>query len=126
MPCPRCGGDLVTFAIEGASATAVVCETCGYADTPASHRPEGADPESWEEAIARVGDSPRRDRVSRTVRLEGGPKPPTASETDDPTDGADAAIDPDRLEETVTVTPSSRARRRGDGSSGEESTGSSE
>ena len=50
--CPRCGGDLETFVLEGKRA--VVCEDCGYADVPADHSPaERVVEESWASILRR-------------------------------------------------------------------------
>jgi len=94
MRCPRCGGTLATFALEGKEKRAMVCETCGFAGIPASHRPEGESVESWDQVVERFdGTSLPPARTDRTDRVG---NVPSASDTD-------AAIDPDRLEETVTV-----------------------
>jgi hypothetical protein len=119
MHCPRCGGDLASFTIEEAARTAVACENCGFADTPASHRPDGDDPESWDEAVSRFENAPQRNRTCRTVRLDGAPTPASDNETD-------AAIDPDRLDETVTVATTLHAAERREDAPERESTDPSE
>lgn len=115
MRCPRCAGDLVTFAVEGTAGTAVVCEDCGFADTPASHRPEGSESESWDEAIARFDEAVPRDRTSQTIRIERAPTPSSIDETY-------TSFDPDRLDETVTVAASLRATDRHESAPDEEGT----
>ncbi len=54
MRCPRCDATLVTFVIESADQSAVVCESCGFAGVPTSHHPDELDIESWEQAFARL------------------------------------------------------------------------
>lgn len=100
MRCPRCGGPLVTFAVEGVDEPAVVCESCGFADVSASHRAELADNESWERAIERFDES--RLPPDRTCRTE------RAASVSPPDDEADSNIDADRLEESVSVAASLR------------------
>ncbi|MFB6148905.1 MAG: zf-TFIIB domain-containing protein [Halobacteriales archaeon] len=51
MECPRCDAELVTYTLEGV--TAVVCESCGYADVPAELDVEPRENETWEEAFER-------------------------------------------------------------------------
>jgi hypothetical protein len=98
MRCPRCGEELATFAVEGADGSALVCESCGFAGIPASHRPESLDPESWERAVNRFDATVfPPERTCRTVRSEA---------VDPPTDESDPEIDPARLEETVAVAAS--------------------
>jgi hypothetical protein len=95
MRCPRCGGTLTTFSVGEADRSAVVCDACGFADVSASHRPEEADRESWESAMARFEETRLPpDRTCRTGRTRGvGP----------PDGEATASIDPGRLDESVSV-----------------------
>lgn len=100
MRCPRCGGSLATFAIEEADESAVVCESCGFAGVPASHHSERADEESWERAIERFDEARLPpERTCQTVRAEGVTTPRTDTGPD---------IDPERLEESVSVATSLR------------------
>jgi len=94
MRCPRCDGTLQTFVLEGAEGTAVVCRSCGFAGIPAAHRPDGEPVESWEQVVARFDGTALP--PAQTERTERTGEVPTAEESD-------AAIDPDRLEETVPV-----------------------
>ena len=105
MRCPRCNGTLATFAVEATGRSAVVCESCGFAGIPASHRPERTDGESWERAVAQFDRTALPPERTCRVRRAEGIALPTAD--------ASPAIDPDRLEESVTV-----ATALGDGASG--------
>lgn len=70
MECPRCGGEVAEYALDGREA--IVCESCGYVGVPADHRGEPADEESWSEAIGRFRDERRRERREReaeTIRV---------------------------------------------------------
>jgi len=49
--CPRCGSSLSTFALAGA--TAIACDSCGYAGVEADHTGEPHPVESWADAFAR-------------------------------------------------------------------------
>ena len=51
LECPRCGADLSSLSLGGA--TAVGCDDCGYADVEADHSGEPEFAESWADAIAR-------------------------------------------------------------------------
>lgn len=94
MRCPRCDGTLQTFVLEGTEGKAVVCRSCGFAGVPAAHRHDGEPVESWEQVLARFDEAVLP--PAPTERTEGTGDVPTADESD-------AAIDPDRLEETVPV-----------------------
>lgn len=96
MPCPRCDGHLQTFVLEGTEGKAVVCESCGFTDIPAGHRPEGAQIESWDTAVARFDGASMP--PARTERTDQTGEVPTAEESD-------AAIEPNRLEETIPIAP---------------------
>jgi hypothetical protein len=100
MRCPRCEGTLETFDLEAAGESAVVCDSCGFAGVPASHRSEDEETESWEQAIARFDEtvSPP-ERTCQTGRGET-VRAPT---------GADQSLDPARLEESVSVAVSLRS-----------------
>ncbi|WP_146418194.1 hypothetical protein [Haloarcula hispanica] len=58
MRCPRCESDLSTYTLATADQTAIVCESCGFADISASHHNEASPPESWEFALARFNEHP--------------------------------------------------------------------
>ncbi|MEF8852025.1 MAG: hypothetical protein V5A44_01530 [Haloarculaceae archaeon] len=51
MSCDRCGGTIEVYELDGRDARS--CQDCGYVDVPVRHEPDGADRESWEEAISR-------------------------------------------------------------------------
>ena len=105
MKCPRCGGNLSTFALGGANATAVVCESCGFSGVPASHRPEGGEPESWDRAIERFdSDRPSAERTCSIGRQEGVRVP-----VEDPDSETASRVDIDDFEETVSVAASLEA-----------------
>jgi hypothetical protein len=53
MRCPRCDSDLSKYTLATADQTAIVCESCGFADISTSHHNEASPPESWEFAFAR-------------------------------------------------------------------------
>ncbi|WP_276260840.1 hypothetical protein [Haloglomus litoreum] len=53
MECPRCGSDLVAFAVAGGDGETVACETCGYLDSPLDLHVERRPGEDWAEALAR-------------------------------------------------------------------------
>ena len=102
MECPRCGGNLMTFAVGGTEATAVVCESCGFSGVPASHRYEGGDPESWDRAMERFdSENPSAERTCLIGREEGIRIP-----FDDSDSETESGIDIADLEETVTVAAS--------------------
>lgn len=67
MDCPRCGGDLVSYELEGEEA--VVCEGCGYVGVPADHRPEGEEPETWTRALRRFRERHRAEREAGGERV---------------------------------------------------------
>lgn len=105
MECPRCGGNLETFAVEGAEATAVVCESCGFSGVPASHRHEGGEPESWDRAIERFDSNrPSPERTCLIGRQEGVRVP-----IDEPDSETGSRVDIDDFEETVSVAASLEA-----------------
>jgi len=101
MPCPRCGGTLTTFTVDATDRSAEVCESCGFAGVPTSHRSDGDETESWEQVMARFdGTLPS----ARTARRDG--EVVTA-----PADDPDPRIDPGRLDESVPVGHSLRDGR---------------
>lgn len=55
LQCPRCGGTLITYTLEGKEA--VVCEECEFVNVPtrhATHSGDGeAETESWDEVLER-------------------------------------------------------------------------
>lgn len=107
MRCPRCEGELVTFAIEATGESAVVCESCGFAGVPASHRPDGEEIESWENAIERFDETVLP--PERTCLTDRG------DAVTAPVDDSGPALDPERLEESVSVGTSLRSSdSRGD------------
>jgi hypothetical protein len=107
MRCPRCDGSLVTFAVEGTGESAVVCESCGFAGVPASHRTDRIDGESWERAIRRFDETRLPpERTCRTGRAE---------RVTPPGDEGGPDIDPERLEESVSVAASLRESGESDG-----------
>jgi hypothetical protein len=108
MHCPRCGGELVTFTLAAADESAVTCEACGFVGIPASHRPELADFDSWEQALAAFDDAEHS--PERTCEVG------RAAAVSTPTTDEEPEIDPGRLEESVTV---ATALRDGDDESGE-------
>jgi len=109
MRCPRCDDPLTTYALGGGEDAAVVCETCGYADVPASHYSDADPPETWDDALERFEDG-AEEFVAALQR--------TASEVSVPDvdSGERTTIDGDRLEET-TVSVASALRRSDDGAS---------
>lgn len=100
MRCPRCEGELVTFAIEATGESAIVCESCGFAGVPASHRPEEETIESWESAIERFDETVLPpERTCLTHR---------GDTVTAPVDDSEPSIDPERLDESVSVATSLR------------------
>lgn len=101
MRCPRCEGELVTFSIDATGESAVVCESCGFAGVTASHRPERKEAESWDRAI---------ERFDKTVLSS---ERTCLTERDDavmaPVEDSGPAIDPERLDESVSVAMSLRS-----------------
>lgn len=74
MRCPRCDGDLDTLTAEGTGQSAVVCVSCGFTGISASHHPESAETESWEQALERSnGDGlpPAETGRTETVTIPG-------------------------------------------------------
>jgi len=53
MRCPRCDSDLSKYTLTTVDQTAIVCESCGFADISTSHHNKASPPESWEFAFAR-------------------------------------------------------------------------
>ena len=51
MECPRCGGQLETYSLDGEKA--VGCGSCGYVGVDVEHYREPDDAESWDEALER-------------------------------------------------------------------------
>jgi hypothetical protein len=100
MRCPRCEGELVTFSVEATGESAVVCESCGFAGVTASHRPERDEVESWDRAIKRFDETVvPAERTRVTDRSDA----VTA-----PVGDSGPAIDPERLDESVSVAMSLR------------------
>lgn len=54
MACPRCGGPLTEYELDGLEA--VSCDSCGYLGVPVEHSGELKQVESWEEALKRFYD----------------------------------------------------------------------
>ncbi|ACV10628.1 conserved hypothetical protein [Halorhabdus utahensis DSM 12940] len=102
MECPRCGGDLTTFALGGEKATAVVCESCGFSGVPASHRYEGGEPESWDRAMERFESENLSAERTCLIGREAGVRIPF----DEPDAETKPGIDIDDFEATVTVAAS--------------------
>lgn len=95
MRCPRCDGTLSTFAVEDGTTTAVVCESCGFAGVPASHRSEDWTAETWEEAIEGFDETVLPpERTCRTGR---------AKTVSVPGRSEDSAADGISLDESVSV-----------------------
>lgn len=55
MDCPRCGGGLATYTLDGKEAA--VCEGCGYLGVPADLRHEAVQRETWTDALQRFHES---------------------------------------------------------------------
>lgn len=51
MECPRCGGRLETYALDGEEA--VGCDSCGYVGVEVEHEREPLNFESWDDALER-------------------------------------------------------------------------
>lgn len=108
MRCPRCDASLVTFVIQSADQSAVVCESCGFAGVPTSHYPDERDAESWKQALERF------DRVlwaseqsCETTRTTAVPLPGTSERSE---------LDFDELEASVPAVASIRNdQSNGDG-----------
>lgn len=96
MRCPRCDGTLETFTATMTDSSAVVCESCGFTDISASHRPETSDGESWEQAIEHLDE--QRVPPARMVRRGQEVDVTTPAESD-------SSIDAKRLEDSVLVSP---------------------
>ncbi|MHC3381497.1 hypothetical protein [Haloarcula sp. H-GB5] len=91
MRCPRCKSDLSTYTLATAGQTAIVCESCGFADISASHHNEASPPESWEFALARFNQNPDSNpgRPENTGRTPSVPIP----EQDEPTDRPEFSLE---------------------------------
>lgn len=106
MHCPRCEGTLMTFAVEVTGASAVICESCGFAGVPASHRSENGEIESWEKAIERFDETVLPpERTCRTERDDA---------VQAPIGDSSRTLDSARLDESVSVAASLRDRERDD------------
>lgn len=68
MPCPRCGGELTEFRLDGREARR--CDSCGYVGVPADHHGTPTPAETWAESLRRFR---RRhgsdDAAYRTLRI---------------------------------------------------------
>ncbi|EMA28352.1 hypothetical protein [Haloarcula japonica] len=86
MRCPRCESDLSTYTLATVDQTAIVCESCGFADISASHHNEASPPESWEFALARFNQNPDSNpgRPENTGRTPSIPIPEQDKSTDRP------------------------------------------
>lgn len=104
MDCPRCGGPLSTFAVETTDRSAVVCESCGFAGVPASHRSAQQTPESWERAVERF--------EAAGVSLEQSRQIGRAEAVVVPTADPDSRVDAAAFEESVAVASALRERTR--------------
>ncbi|KAA9395785.1 hypothetical protein Har1130_16850 [Haloarcula sp. CBA1130] len=91
MRCPRCDSDLSTYTLATADQTAIVCESCGFADISASHHNEASPPESWEFALARFNQHPDSNlgKPENTGRTPSVPIP----ERDEPTDRPEFSLE---------------------------------
>jgi len=68
MPCPRCGGDLVEYRLDGR--TAFKCEGCGYVDVPTDHHGSPTPAETWAESLRRFRRRHGSDETAfRTLRV---------------------------------------------------------
>ena len=86
MRCPRCDSDLSTYTLATGNQTAIVCESCGFADLSTSHHNEASPPESWEFAFARFNQHPdsNRGKPENTGRTPSIPIPESDESTDRP------------------------------------------
>lgn len=101
MRCPRCEEELVTFSVEATGESAVVCESCGFAGVTASHRPEREEVESWDRAIERFDEKVLpSERTCLTDRSDA---------VIAPVGDSGPAINPERLDESVSVAMSLRS-----------------
>lgn len=83
MDCPRCGGHVTVFELEGA--VSQVCEDCSYVGVVADHRPEGADIESWDDALSRLQTEFPESTPDGVARVDDDAAPPEALQSDEPT-----------------------------------------
>ncbi|MGQ4557318.1 hypothetical protein ACT3HL_15610 [Halobellus sp. GM3] len=95
MDCPRCGTELTAYALPDTKSVAVVCDRCGFADVPASHRDELPPVESWDHAFERF------ERVVGSIR-DGTQDVRTAS-VEVPTDRNDGSSEISLEESGVSV-----------------------
>jgi hypothetical protein len=86
MRCPRCDSDLSKYTLATADQTAIVCESCGFADISTSHHNEASPPESWEFAFARFNQhlDSNLSRPESTGRTPSVPIPESDESTDRP------------------------------------------
>jgi len=86
MRCPRCDSDLSTYTLATGNQTAIVCESCGFADLSTSHHNEASPPESWEFAFARFNQHPDSTpgKPENTGRTPSVPIPESDESTDRP------------------------------------------
>lgn len=91
MRCPRCEANLSTYTLATADQTAVICESCGFADISASHHNEDSPPESWAFALARLAQSPDSN-VRKPQNMD---RTPSVSipESDTPTDQPEFSLE---------------------------------
>lgn len=68
MPCPRCGGDLVEYRLDGREAFR--CEACGYVGVPTDHHGSPTPSETWAESLRRFRRRHGSDATAyRTLRV---------------------------------------------------------
>lgn len=86
MRCPRCDSDLSKYTLATADQTAIICESCGFADISTSHHNEASPPESWEFAFARFNQhlDSNLSRPESTGRTPSVPIPESDESTDRP------------------------------------------
>lgn len=118
MRCPRCNGGLTTYTVEASDRSAVVCESCGFAGVPASHRPERTDDESWEQAVEQFDRTALPPERTCRIRRTEGVTPPTADTR--------SAIDLDQFEESVAVATALRGGGSGSDGNSDDSSNSSD
>ena len=83
MDCPRCGGHVTVFELEGA--VSQVCEDCSYVGVVADHRPEGMDVEPWDDALSRLQTEFPESTPDGVARVDDDAAPPEALQGDEPT-----------------------------------------
>lgn len=68
MPCPRCGGDLIEYRLDGREARG--CDTCGYVGIPVDHHGSPTPSETWAESLRRFRQRHGDDSSAyRTLRI---------------------------------------------------------